>query len=210
MQKSISIPYTKEQTVISSPSNSNRVLLAVHGYGQLSTFFFKNFKEVNLQEWQVICPEAPNYFYLEGFSGRVGAHWMTKHNRLQCISENNTFLSQVIEKLNPDNRPLVGLGFSQGANTILRWVMDETIKLDRIILWGGGFPHDYLNVSEKIKHLKNIHLHYVLGKQDEFITPQSASDLSKLFDKLQLKYTITWYEGGHKIYPDVLAEILNL
>jgi len=210
MPVSNQIPYKRSQTVLSSFSKegSSKQLIALHGYGQLVEYFYKNFQGLEESGWQVICPEAPNYFYLEGFSGRVGAHWMTKHNRLQCIDENNRFLSSLLGKYGLIQTNLVGLGFSQGASTILRWAMDEKVRFKKIILWGGGFPMDYLSDSKKLAALKEIPLHFMLGKQDPFIKPQMAEELEEVFTKIGLSYSIQWYEGTHKIYPDILKQIV--
>ncbi|MBM3915983.1 MAG: hypothetical protein FJ349_00025 [Sphingomonadales bacterium] len=57
----------------------DKIIFALHGYGQLGQFFFRQFNILN-DNWGIVVPEGPHRFYLEGSSGRVGASWMTKES----------------------------------------------------------------------------------------------------------------------------------
>jgi hypothetical protein len=76
----------------------SKILVALHGYGQLAQFFARKFAALD-QSFGIIVPEGPHRFYLEGSSGRVGASWMTKEWREQDIEENTRYLLALIEKV---------------------------------------------------------------------------------------------------------------
>src|SRR5690554_4646496 len=107
-----------------------------HGYGQLAKYFIQNFKVLDNGENFIVAPEALSRFYLQGFSGRVGATWMTKEDRENDIKDYNAYLSTLYKKVMKDipleNVKINILGFSQGVSTVCRWVVSEKIKFDKL------------------------------------------------------------------------------
>ena len=51
-----------------------KLLIALHGYGQLAFYFAKKFESVP-DDYALLVPEGMHRFYLQGSSGRVGASW---------------------------------------------------------------------------------------------------------------------------------------
>jgi predicted esterase len=186
------------------------IIFALHGYGQLSEFFLRKFSPLFREDRIFVVPEATNYAYLEGFSGRVGANWMTRHEREAAIVNNNHFLNAVLESLwikYSDKPKLKVLGFSQGAATATRWVSQLSIPVDSLILWGGGFAHD-LEPAKANEKLKGSHCYLAIGDQDAFITAESLQKQDQLVKELGIKAQKVQYKGGHEIDVELLERIL--
>lgn len=200
--------------VTSHPSkgDENEVWLIFHGYGQLATYFLRKFEDIFATNRLFVAPEAPNYGYLKGFSGKVGANWMTKHHRELAISNNNNFLNAIIEQV---LHPFISLpslhilGFSQGSATATRWASQLTLPVKSLTLWGGGFAHD-LDLSKARQNLESTRLFMVEGNQDAFLTEKRKAEQAKVIAQLNRKIEKISYNGGHDIYPEPLKEIVNL
>lgn len=188
-----------------------QIWVLLHGYGQLATYFLKKFEPFYSDEILFVAPEATNYSYLSGFTGRVGANWMTKHDREAAISNNHRFLNQVLQTLllKWEKKPTVHvLGFSQGAATASRWVSQLDIAVDSLVLWAGGFAHD-LNVNVAYDKLKDTEIFVVQGTEDEFITDESKQKQEELISSVGLSINRRYFNGGHELNMEVLKEILS-
>jgi predicted esterase len=183
---------------------ANYYWLACHGYGELVRFFINKFTELG-DEHFVVAPEGLNRFYLNGFSGRVGANWMTKEDREQDINTNNQYLAQVYNTYPFQEKTLFAFGFSQGTETLSRWLVNQKIAPKAIILWGNGLPEDLSNECNLL--WKDTKIYFVIGSNDNFITPERLALKKGLFDKHQLDYELVSYEGEHKIIPSLLTQL---
>lgn len=191
--------------------NEKEILIALHGYGQLSEYFLKKFEPIFNEERLIVIPEATNYAYLEGFSGRVGANWMTRHERESAISNNHDYLNGLLENilLKYSKKPIIKvLGFSQGAATATRWVSQLPMSVDSLILWSGGFAHD-LNLQETGDKLKDTEIMIVLGNNDNLITPESIQKQDEFISMLPLKVKKLQFEGGHDLNIPLLQKIFG-
>lgn len=187
------------------------IFIALHGYGQLSEFFLRKLQPVFYEDRLIIVPEATNYAYLQGFSGRVGANWMTKHEREMAIANNNNYLNVLLKSflLKYSNKPKIKvMGFSQGAATATRWVSQLDVPVDTLILWGGGFAHD-LDLGKTSKNLQETKCFIALGDQDEFVTEESIQKQDELIEAMGLEVKRLSYQGGHDLEIQLLAQILE-
>jgi predicted esterase len=188
------------------------IVIALHGYGQLAEFFLKKLHPIFSDKRLILVPEATNYSYLEGFSGRVGANWMTKHEREAAIENNNQYLNTLLENIliKYSKTPRIKvLGFSQGAATASRWVSQIPVKLDTLILWGGGFAHD-IKIESAGDALRETKTFVVLGRQDEFVTVESIKKQEELIEKMKLNVEKHYYDGGHDLNLSVLTGLLDI
>jgi predicted esterase len=187
------------------------ILIALHGYGQLSEFFLRKLTPLFLKERLIVVPEATNYYYLQGFSGRVGANWMTKHERESAILNNNNYLNAILNSIlkNYEYLPLIKiLGFSQGAATATRWLSQLDVSVDTLILWGGGFAHD-LEMGRTAHQLEKTKCIIALGDKDELITSESMSKQDELIKAMNLKVEMIRYPGGHDLDLNVLIHLFE-
>ena len=111
-------------------SEIREVWFVCHGYGQNADHFLKHFEFLDNGARLIIAPEGLSRFYLNGFSGRIGASWMTRVDRLNDIKDYVLFLDaiyqQIFEKLDRSSVKVSALGFSQGTATASRWLKGTT------------------------------------------------------------------------------------
>lgn len=185
-----------------------RLWIVLHGYGQLATYFARKFAPIDDGKTLVVVPEGLHRFYLNGFSGRVGASWMTKEDRLTDIADNHHYLNQLFEhyrSAHPSAR--IGIiGFSQGAATAVRWFCQAAHLPDRLVIWSGAFPDD-LNWFDDIPVLNQRPLTFVLGDNDEFYDEDRIEQQSAWLQSKDLKFNTIRFEGGHDIDPETLVSI---
>lgn len=191
-------------------SETKQLWFVLHGYGELAQFFIQKFKVLEEVGICVIAPEGLSRFYLNGSDGRVGATWMTKENRLADIDNYINYLNEVYRKETNHAAslpPVTLLGFSQGAATAVRWLMNKQIKPDRLILWAGLFPPD-MDFEEGSEVLRTMEIIEVYGKQDQFITESSLQQMKELNTRLGLQPTIIEFDGKHELNSIVLQKFI--
>jgi len=188
-------------------SIDHELWLVLHGYGQLSRFFLPKFEPLSSKAY-VIAPEALSLFYLHGVNGRVGATWMTREFREEAIQNYIKYLTSVYRKVLPETtipKRTVLFAFSQGVSTLIRWVVQESILFDEMILWAGDFPPDV--DRERCRRLfAHKTVYYVYGNQDHFITPSRFTQLEGKYLEYGLSPEIIRFTGDHEIPPRVLEQ----
>jgi predicted esterase len=195
--------------------HTSQVWFVIHGYGQLAQFFIRKFKALESKGICVIAPEGLSKFYLSelqegGFRGndKVGATWMTKENRLTDIENYVNYLDAVYRKeVESFSKKVTVLGFSQGAATASRWVMNNKINFDRLVLWAGAFPTD-MNFEKGRDVLQRKEIIEVYGKSDSFINQERLSELQALNTKLNVLPKIISFEGKHEIDEATLMSLI--
>ena len=175
----------------------------MHGYGQLAEYFIRKFSESSKTHF-VLAPEGPHRFYKQGYSGRVGASWMTKEARGIDIADNISWLNALLKDLKSKYtfEQVELLGFSQGGATAARWYYANPNAFHRLILWSCVFPPDV----EKEGHKKGSNNVYLVGTQDEFID-KNLRKKEVLFYQ-DIGFATHVYDGNHDIDAKVLSKIL--
>ena len=151
--------------------NTEEIWFVLHGYGQLPEYFIRKFNGILNEERVVVAPGGLSRFYLEGFSGRVGATWMTKEERLLDIENYINYLNSVATVVLNDVSKDVSitlLGFSQGSATVCRWAEKINFQFERLILHSGAFPPD-IHFSGLGEKLRGKQVYMLRGDNDEFI-----------------------------------------
>lgn len=192
---------------------TKQIWFVCHGYGQLANYFLKKFESIANAETVIVSIEALNRFYPKGFSGNVGATWMTKEEREDEIEDYVNYLTQVYnlitQNLDLDTLKIQVLGFSQGGATVSRWVNQVDFKIDNLILWAAIFPPD-LDLSKNSKQFKSVKKYMIVGDKDEFLNDENF----KLYDDLKSKYNIDCelirFDGKHEIDAETLKKLYKL
>lgn len=209
--KSIQVLKTYHYDELGDDSNSqNKCLwIVAHGYGQLVSFFKRKFEGIDLTKHHLVFPEAGNHYYLQGFNGRIGANWMTKHERLDKIDDINRYLSSLLNSFEPQRyKRVILLGFSQGAYSLIRWWIDHEVQISRMILWGAHIAEDYLD--RVIPASKEVPIHLALGTNDELIMKDQVSKTIELYRSRKMQFSLHEYDGGHDIHPETLLELSRI
>jgi predicted esterase len=187
--------------------STKQVWWVLHGYGQLAQYFVQKFKPLSEKGICIVAPEGLSKFYLAGNAGRIGATWMTRENRIVEIENYTNYLDSILAiERPPSHVKTTLLGFSQGAATAVRWVMNGKLEFDRLVLWAGLFPPD-MDFDKGTHLLQNKEVIEVLGKHDEFITKEKIAEMYDLNTRLQLNPTIIEFEGKHELDAGVIEKI---
>jgi predicted esterase len=205
--------FTTERTAryftLGNPDAST-IWFACHGYGQLAEYFIRNFEELDLNKNFIVAPEALSRFYLEGFSGRVGAAWMTREERDSEIKDYVNYLNRLYSSILKENTTtkINVLGFSQGVPAVCRWVADGKIKFDKLILWAGIFPPDLnTDFSFTVENLLKDKLTYIIyGKDDQFLKKEHLQEIEK-FKQIKPDLRVIMFEGRHEINRTILQQL---
>ena len=186
------------------------IWFVLHGQGQLAQFFINKFAPIASPTRKIIAPEGLSKYYLDGYQGRVGASWMTKENRLVDIVNYLKFLTAIRDKevIDPSSTSTTLLGFSQGAATASRWALQNTMRLDQLILWSGIFPPD-LDFGNGREKLKNTQILNVYGNEDPFLNNERLKEQYDLAKKLDVQVTPVQFNGGHEIHEKTLVDIAS-
>lgn len=194
---------TQRYFAYGTPDKATKLLIALHGYGQLAEHFIRKFQQLS-EDYYIVAPEGMHHFYLKGSSGRVGASWMTKEARIENIIDNNEYLNNLVDFLQTEKQfsELLVLGFSQGGATAARWNAHRD-DINQLILWASVFPPDLEESS--FNNSKNGT--FVIGKHDEFYdTAAQASEINKY---KSLNFEIVEYNGKHDIDAETLRNLLE-
>jgi len=193
------------------PTTKN-IWIVFHGYGQLAEYFIKHFEKLDPKENTVIALEGLSRFYVEGLTGRVGASWMTKEDRKDEIIDQSNYVNAVLESRNIDpkneEQRTVVLGFSQGTTTAIRWLVNNGIRPDQLILWAGSFPHD-VDTNDHQNILKDLPVHFAYGDEDPFLKHINVEEKMGEFDVMGMKLKIWPFNGKHTMDKPTLQKIVD-
>ncbi len=186
------------------------IWFVLHGYGQLAKYFIRRFEPLDPMKNFVIAPEGMHRFYLEGFSGRVGASWMTKEARLDDIEDYIGYLSDVYDQVlgNHPHSRIVGLGFSQGVATLVRWMAMSDRHFDAAVFWAGSFPPDLDPILAK-QAFADLNVFAATGDEDPFINEEGLQRTKAHLDALEVKAKLINYHGGHTIPAEPLLSLAS-
>jgi predicted esterase len=197
-------------------NHTKQVWFVLHGYGQLAKYFLAKFKILEDQNICVIAPEGLSRYYLEDAvsrsqtgNNRVGANWMTRENRLMDIDNYLEYLNNIysLEMKGRQDTPVTIVGFSQGAATASRWILNNKITFSRLILWSGIFPDD-MDFEKGKEILKDKNVQLVYGIQDQFLTEPRLQEMKALAAKTGVISEPITFDGGHQIHEPTLLNLI--
>ena len=194
---------------LGEPADGKELLIALHGYGYLAQYFSRKFNAVDLDKYVVIIPEGLHRFYHSGTSGRVGASWMTKEDRLSDIEDYISFLDALLIHLKSEFsfKSVTLLGFSQGGATASRWLAYGSHNFDKFILWATVFPPDMeKSYTQRFNQSANF---FVFGTKDEYYSQEIVNEHFGEMKKMQLNFQMLTFEGRHDIHPETLNAVLG-
>ncbi|MBI2279194.1 MAG: dienelactone hydrolase family protein [Bacteroidetes bacterium] len=212
VRHNITVPKTANYYTIGNVKTAKTIWIVLHGYGYLAEFFIKKFEPIVNNETCIIAPEALSKFYLNGVGvdGRVGASWMTKHQREDEIIDYTNYLqllfeTVIFENINKNTKVNI-VGFSQGGATACRWFATKKIYCTNLILWASVFPEDVdFNAIQK-----TTKVFLVYGTKDEFLTEERVASVKKQLANSTVDCKIITFDGSHDIPKEVLVREAKL
>lgn len=187
---------------------ATKLLIVLHGYGQLSRYFIRKFEAVS-SDYFIVAPEGFHRFYLKGSSGRVGASWMTKEAREEDISDNNNYLKSLFRQIAKKKsfHKTILLGFSQGGATAARYFYQSEDSIDHLILWASVFPPDIpVDELSGLNPKRGVN-HFILGTEDEYFDEAAQLKAIDFFESNG--FTTHVYKGKHDIDAQTFNEVLS-
>lgn len=190
------------------------ICFVIHGYRQLPEYFIRKFGALADAGVEVIAPEGLSRFYIEGYSGRVGASWMTKEDRETDIADYLYYLNSLLEKVRQEhpNLPFHLLGFSQGGATASRWFASNAFDWKSFTLYASVFPNDF-DFENQTERFSSIPCFMLFGDNDQFADEATIKTKIEWLQSKGVYPQLIRYEGGHDIYPNTLKTLtkkLNL
>ena len=190
--------------------NTKYIWFVFHGYGQLAKGFLREFEVISNKSNFIVAIEALNRFYFRGYTGKVGASWMTKESRDDDIIDNINLINSIYEKImiegNKFKVNINVLGFSQGTHTAVRWLDASSIPVESLILWSGAFPHD-VDYAENSEYWSNVKTKIVLGNKDKMIDKEMLRRELEFLKIKNLDVELINFQGGHQIDGELLIKL---
>ncbi|MFY0644760.1 MAG: alpha/beta hydrolase [Bacteroidia bacterium] len=204
----LEIQFTSKARYYTLGSQESKTLVYVlHGYGQLAKLFIQKFKSLE-NEHYIVAPEGLHRFYLEGHSGRVGASWMSKENRLTDIKNYLSYLNKLHFEIKGNSyERIVILGFSQGVATAFRWIADGKVKPNTFLIASGMIPPD-VSIEANQSIFSNMDIAYITGDNDPFKDEKEVRDFLKQFEKWGISLQQRVFKGGHIIDLESIKSLL--
>jgi len=215
LERHISVARTARYQQLGELSpTTTQLWLVLHGYGQLAEYFIRHFAPLHAADpagTVIVAPEGLSRFYLSGTSGRVGASWMTRADRLAEIDDQAAYLSTLLSHLRatcPPNVRLTVLAFSQGTATASRWLTQAATawRPDLLVLWAGDFPAD-IDALAAQRLLKGLPVALVSGDRDEYVSPAQLLVQATTLSQLGARVSTHSFLGGHTLSADVLRQL---
>ncbi len=211
-EKRISFPFRGRFFQLGEAGKDTReIVFVLHGHGQLAQYFIRKFQGLDNGTRIVYAPEGLSRYYLEGFTGRVGATWMTREDRENDIINYITYLDQLYESEAatwPENVRIHVIGFSQGAATATRWILNGKMKADRLILWAGILPYD-MDIGKSREILTEMDTISVHGTRDPYLTDETTREMTQLADKSGAAFEYHTFDGEHVIDEEMLLALFT-
>ena len=205
-------PKTTRFSRIGTPSDQiQELVVALHGYGQLAPSFAESLVPIAADHRLIVCPEALSRFYMSHRHRLVGATWMTYEERefeiLDYVLYLDDLVTGILEDL-PADVSITVLGFSQGCPTATRWIGNDGVAPDRVILWGADPAHDHTDGEwDVLADIPEILL--VAGSTDKIMSEDRLIAAEEALRDHQCTFRTVRYEGGHEIDADVLRPLFK-
>lgn len=191
--------------VTGNAPGSSGVLVGFHGYAESAAAQMQRLRDIpGAGEWLLVAVQGLNRFY-RGRSEDVVAGWMTRQDRETAIADNIRYVNGALDAvLGPDvepERPLVHVGYSQGAAMAFRAAVRGRRGGGGVIAVGGDVPPELL--EDPSSRFPPVLL--VRGDRDEWYTADRLDrDLGALAER-GVPVRASVFQGAHEWHEAVGA-----
>ena len=188
--------------------HTKRIWVVFHGQGMLAQYFIRKWAGLDAKQNFIIAPQGLSKYYLEGFTGRVGASWMTKEDRLTEIANQGRYINAVLkaEKVWDSQAEIILFGFSQGVATACRYAAYSKSRFHQLVLWAGMFPPDIY--AEDVSHWGDQRIRYFTGNQDPFFKEEMIDQQDELVERVTGRLPeLIRFDGKHEVLPELFDRI---
>ncbi len=199
--------YYAVQIPESGVDGDTRLLCVLHGWGQNGRSFLRRFVSLREMNILIVAPQAPNQFYLEMGTKKVGFSWLTTYDRNRSMSDIvgliDDVLSEVRNEFAVKTAPFM-LGFSQGASIAYRYHLLADREVRGIVACGGDLPPD---VREQVCSKDALDVFLVHGRDDGIIPFSKAEEAEACLREAGHEPERLYFDGDHEIPKDVVGRI---
>lgn len=212
----LEVTRTARLAVLGAPvDEAGELWIVLHGYRQLADRFLSRFADLDHPDRRLVAPEGLSRFYVDEDGGphgpehRVGASWMTRHDRQREIGDYLRYLDRVAAT---QGRPGHGqrrvvLGFSQGVHTALRWVVSGSAPVPGLTALVGAGPPDDLDGARAASRLAGARVVLVRGRTDRFHPAAGVRRDREQLEGWGARVAVVEHDGGHVIEGAALREV---
>jgi predicted esterase len=176
------------------------LLVAFHGYGQNAGDMLDDVRRIpGASGWTVVSVQALHRFYTRR-DQRIVASWMTREDRDLAIHDNVAYVDAVVDHLRGASvaeaaRPLVFVGFSQGAAMAYRAARGGRHVAAGIIALGGDIPPDVATTAADSPWPPVL---VGAGTEDPYYTPAKCDADEATLRAAGAPLDIRRFQGGHE------------
>ena len=115
--------------------------------------------------------------------------------------ELSAFLASARERYGLKDKPVVAVGYSNGANIAASLLFTQPHDLAGAILFRAMLPFH----PKPLPDLKHVSLFLGAGERDTIVPKANISVLAQLFEAAGADVSLHWHSGGHELGDDDLA-----
>jgi len=183
------------------PGNSSRTLLLLHGTGGNERDLLPLGRELDPNA-SLLSPRGK---ILENgmprFFRRLAEGVFDLEDLKTRTNELADFVSAAVRDYKLDADHIVGVGYSNGANTAASMLLLRPEIMHAAILFRAMVPL----VPDKIPELSAVHVWIGAGDQDPIIPPSQGQRLVELLRRAGAEVTIRFFNAGHGLTNDDLT-----
>lgn len=213
-ERHIAVTRTARYYLLGTPSGTTSdVWFVCHGYGQLASDFIREFECIANPSRVIVAPEALSRYYIStapafhGPDAKIGATWMTREDREAEIGDYVAYLDDLYDEIMGEighrDVSVTVVGFSQGGATANRWLTRGGSHVDRLIMWGALLATDS-DLNHAAAFFRDTALHIVYGTRDQFAEEGMIAGYEKMLTEKGIPFSVTSFEGGHRMDRDTL------
>jgi predicted esterase len=184
------------------------LVVAFHGYGQSADEMLADVLATpGIDGWQVASVQALHRFYVRGDQSIV-ASWMTRQDREAAIADNVAYVDRLVRELGADHgRPLVFVGFSQGASMAYRAAMLGREEAAAVIALAGDVPPE-LKQGAAVRSWPRVLIG--AGRRDKWFTPERAAEDAAFLVSAGARCDLVRFDAGHEWTDEFRASVGRL
>ena len=193
---------THGRYLVEFPQHSRATLVGFHGYQENAANAFNVLKQIaGSRSLGIVSIQGLHRFYTR--ADDVIASWMTREDRELAIADNVAYIANVLTAVADEfgiTRPLIYVGFSQGAAMAYRAAALVQRPCDGVIALAGDVPPDVAAVAASLPRVL-----IGRGTQDKWYDDRKAGKDRFVLQQAGVNFTEHVFEGGHVFAPEFIA-----
>jgi predicted esterase len=192
-------------------------IVGFHGYGQAAEDMLDELRRLNDDGgWSLAAPQGLHRFYTRG-DQRVVASWMTRQDRDLAVADNVRYVIALVgsglalQHLETAvDRPLVFVGFSQGAAMAYRAAVLGADRPSSVIALAGDIPPEVRDADSVRVRARLRRVLTGVGSRETWFTPEKRRQDEDWLRSMNVACDVVTFDGGHEWTDDFRAAARNM